>query len=103
MGISSIASLVNTGAISLLPTFCETISVSAFFGMSRALERARTPRGVLTQILDLHAGGFNLESGSWWAGSEGKKQLEAELAGRLWAGSSVGEAGQHIKKLRDEG
>jgi len=33
--------------------------------------------------LDLGAGGFNLESGSWWSGVEGRKQLEAELAGRL--------------------
>jgi hypothetical protein len=41
---------MNTGAISLLPTFCETIFVSAFFGMSKVLERSRTPRGALTQI-----------------------------------------------------
>jgi len=34
--------------------------------------------------IDLGAGGFNLETGSWWSGSEGKKHLEAELAGRLW-------------------
>lgn len=34
--------------------------------------------------VDLCAGGFNLASGSWWSGPEGKKQLEAELAGRLW-------------------
>jgi hypothetical protein len=34
--------------------------------------------------IDLHAGGFNLTTGSWWSGSEGKRQLEAELAGRLW-------------------
>jgi hypothetical protein len=33
--------------------------------------------------LNLGAGGFNLESGGWWSGAEGKKQLEAELAGRL--------------------
>jgi hypothetical protein len=33
--------------------------------------------------LDLGAGGFNLESGGWWSGAEGKKQLEAELSGRL--------------------
>ncbi|KAI0248181.1 hypothetical protein BJV78DRAFT_1238640 [Lactifluus subvellereus] len=35
--------------------------------------------------IDLHVGGFNLETGSWWSTSEGKKQLEAELNGRLWA------------------
>ena len=34
--------------------------------------------------IDLCAGGFNLTTGSWWSGSEGKKQLEAELAGRLY-------------------
>jgi hypothetical protein len=34
--------------------------------------------------IDLHAEGFNLAVGSWWSGSEGKRQLEAELAGRLW-------------------
>ena len=34
--------------------------------------------------IDLCGGGFNLATGSWWSGSEGKKQLEAELAGRLW-------------------
>lgn len=33
--------------------------------------------------LELGAGGFNLESGGWWSGAEGKKQLEAELTGRL--------------------
>jgi hypothetical protein len=33
--------------------------------------------------LDLGAGGFNLESGGWWSGAEGKKQLEAELVGHL--------------------
>lgn len=34
--------------------------------------------------IDLGAGGFNLMDGSWWSGSEGKRQLEVELAGRLW-------------------
>jgi hypothetical protein len=34
--------------------------------------------------IDLNAGGFNLTIGSWWSGSEGKRQLEAKLAGRLW-------------------
>jgi len=34
--------------------------------------------------LDLGAGGLNLESGGWWSGLEGKKQMEAELAGRLY-------------------
>jgi hypothetical protein len=34
--------------------------------------------------VDLRAGGFDLTIGSWWSGSEGKKQLEAEFAGRLW-------------------
>jgi hypothetical protein len=33
--------------------------------------------------LDLSVGGFNLESSSWWSNVEGKKQLEAELVGRL--------------------
>ncbi|KAH9998341.1 hypothetical protein BJV77DRAFT_959827 [Russula vinacea] len=33
--------------------------------------------------IDLHASGFNLTIGSWWSGPEGKRQLEAELAGRL--------------------
>lgn len=34
--------------------------------------------------IDLRQEGFDLSAGSWWSGSEGKKQLEAELAGRLW-------------------
>ena len=34
--------------------------------------------------IDLGQGGFNLSTNSWWSSSEGKKQLEAELAGRLW-------------------
>ena len=34
--------------------------------------------------IDLRAGGFNLTTGNWWSGSEGKRQLEAELAARLW-------------------
>ncbi|KAF8956349.1 hypothetical protein BDZ97DRAFT_2079926 [Flammula alnicola] len=34
--------------------------------------------------IDLQAGSFNLTAGSWWSGLEGKRQLEAELAGRLW-------------------
>ena len=34
--------------------------------------------------IDLRAGGFDLTMGSWWSGSEGKRQLETELAGRLW-------------------
>lgn len=34
--------------------------------------------------IDIHAGGFNLTIGGWWSGSEGKRQLEAELAARLW-------------------
>ncbi|KAF8496822.1 hypothetical protein F5888DRAFT_1702800 [Russula emetica] len=29
-------------------------------------------------------GGFDLTTGNWWSSSEGKKQLEAELATRLW-------------------
>lgn len=33
---------------------------------------------------DLRAGGFDLAEGSWWSGPEGKRQLEAELASRLW-------------------
>ena len=28
--------------------------------------------------IDLHAENFNLATGSWWSGSEGKRQLEAE-------------------------
>jgi hypothetical protein len=32
----------------------------------------------------LGAGRFNLESGGWWSSPEGKKQLEPELAGRLY-------------------
>ncbi|KAF5371985.1 hypothetical protein D9615_008146 [Tricholomella constricta] len=39
--------------------------------------------------IDLRAGGFDLAAGSWWAGSEGKRQLEAELAGRLWGAVAV--------------
>ena len=35
--------------------------------------------------IDLRRGGFNLSTNSWWSGCEGKKQLEAELAARLWA------------------
>ena len=31
----------------------------------------------------LGPGGFNLEEGSWWSGSEGKEQMEVELAARL--------------------
>ena len=34
--------------------------------------------------IHLSAGGFNLESGSWWSSDRGKLQLEAELAHRLW-------------------
>lgn len=34
--------------------------------------------------IDLGQGGFDLSTGTWWAGPEGKKQLEAELTGRLW-------------------
>jgi hypothetical protein len=39
--------------------------------------------------LDLGAGGFNLESGGWWSGAEGKKQLEVELLGRWSSGLRV--------------
>jgi hypothetical protein len=34
--------------------------------------------------IDLREGGFDLTTGNWWSSSEGKKQLEAELATRLW-------------------
>lgn len=34
--------------------------------------------------IDLRDGGFNLATGSWWSGSEGKRQLEVELATRLY-------------------
>ncbi|KAF8526869.1 hypothetical protein BU17DRAFT_82304 [Hysterangium stoloniferum] len=34
--------------------------------------------------IDLGSGRFNLATGSWWSTAEGKKQLEAELRGRLW-------------------
>jgi hypothetical protein len=34
--------------------------------------------------VDLRAGGSDLTTGSWWSSSVGKKQLEAELATRLW-------------------
>jgi hypothetical protein len=34
--------------------------------------------------VDLRAGGFDLAEGGWWSGPEGKRQLEAELAARLW-------------------
>jgi hypothetical protein len=30
--------------------------------------------------IDLGVGGFDLTTGNWWSSSEGKKQLEAELA-----------------------
>ena len=33
--------------------------------------------------INLGPGGFNLEEGSWWSGSEGKEQMEVELAARL--------------------
>ena len=42
------------------------------------LDRPFEPDGNLFQ-----PGGFDIEAGRWWSGSEGKRQLEAELAGRL--------------------
>jgi len=39
--------------------------------------------------IDLNAGGFNLEAGRWWASEGGKRQLEAELAHRLWYAQNV--------------
>ena len=38
---------------------------------------------VFDRDLDLGSGGFNLETGSWWSSTEGRRQLEAELATRL--------------------
>lgn len=38
--------------------------------------------------IDLRAGGFNLATGSWWSSPEGKGQLNAEIAGRLWGEKS---------------
>ncbi|KAF9523138.1 hypothetical protein CPB83DRAFT_863366 [Crepidotus variabilis] len=45
---------------------------------------ATEPERYFDPDIDLGAGGFNLVTGSWWSSSNGKKQLEAELAGRLW-------------------
>lgn len=46
--------------------------------------------------IDLHVGGFNLSTGNWWSGSEGKKQLEAELATRLYG---VGAAQNQVQDV----
>ena len=42
--------------------------------------------------IDLRQGGFNLSTNGWWSGSEGKKQLEAELAARLWGVTAKNQA-----------
>jgi bromodomain-containing factor 1 len=34
-------------------------------------------------------GDFNLTTGSWWSGSKGKRQREAELAGQLWGAAAT--------------
>ena len=39
--------------------------------------------------VDLRMGGFDLSTGNRWSGSEGKRQLEAELAARLWGVSAA--------------
>jgi hypothetical protein len=48
--------------------------------------------------IDLGVGGFDLAAGSWWSGVEGKKQLEAELAGRLWGVASDTMTGSECEK-----
>ena len=35
--------------------------------------------------IDLGGEGFDFATGNWWPSSEGKRELEAELATRLWA------------------
>lgn len=46
--------------------------------------------------VDLRAGGgFNLVRDNWWSSSEGKKQLEAELVGRLWGFATTGNQADH--------
>ena len=42
--------------------------------------------------IDLGAGSFNLADGSWWSSTEGRSQMEVELAARLH--SSVVEQAQ---------
>lgn len=54
--------------------------------------------------IDLRVRGFNVTSGSWWSGLEGKRQLQAELAGRLWgavaAQNQIPEVGNFTKSNR---
>ena len=49
--------------------------------------------------IDLCAGGFNLAAGSWWSSSEGKRQLEAELAGRLWGAVAAQSQMREVEQL----
>jgi hypothetical protein len=47
--------------------------------------------------IDLRVGGFDLTMGNWWSSSEGKKQLEAELATRLWAVGATRNQGHDVE------
>jgi hypothetical protein len=76
MGKSFIVTPINHRYIFLRQTFYEIIFVNVSFATSKALQRA-TIRGLSTLILGLI---LSLAAGGR-VHAEGKKQLEAELAG----------------------
>lgn len=50
---------------------------------------------------DLRQGGFNLSTNSWWSGSEGKKQLEAEIAAQIWGVMAKNQSESHEDSTSD--
>ncbi|KIM46898.1 hypothetical protein M413DRAFT_265170 [Hebeloma cylindrosporum] len=61
-------------------------SAGPFSSMSPSTcqEKSNKPQRRFDPDIDLGQGGFDLSTNGWWSGSEGKRQLKAELAGRLW-------------------
>ena len=47
--------------------------------------------------IDLRVGRFDLTMGNWWSSFEGKRQLEAELATRLWAVGAARNQGHNVE------
>jgi len=50
--------------------------------------------------IDLGVGGFDLTTGNWWSSPEGKEQLEAELATRLWAARAAQNQGHDVEYIQ---
>jgi hypothetical protein len=74
---------MSSSGIFPVQNFYETIFGSVLRHVKGAGESNETEMRFDPDI-NLRMGGFNLTNGTWWSTSEGKKQLEAELATRLW-------------------